>query len=675
MTETSAQGPTDGTSEGTSEGADRSGTGQGAGARRKPRWLRRLVIGMVLALLLLVIAGPPLASGFIRRQIEVRGSEFIDGAVTLDELTLSANGKARLEGLTVTDANGDVVVHLSSVKLDLGLRSLIRGRADVALLIEGAEIEIVRDAEGLWNFEELLGPDDTDVDDEPGGSEPLPREPLDIHGRLEIVDSTIIVRSPDTSLELRDLHFTIGLDGPDQETAVRFDATLMGKKGSAGVFHADVFVWPDAGPGLRIDDVSARDVDLAIVAEALLLVGSPLEEGSTLSGTADLVMRGRLADLDPETAFTLEVDGSVHALDITMVGEGSDPFTFQEDEATLEVRASGDGGGVEPRATARLNGRDGRVAAEIAWDGAAETGLVVALDIDALEASAGLTPYLARVHPAFASASAFKGANLGGVVSSRLEFRYDAPLPLASFAAGADDTSTDEWLSTEKWSGTGSLTVDEGLVQTSELFGKLLEVFGEPANPSFSLKPLGFAVDAGRITYTQPWSWTIQGTETQFVGSVGLDRSLDLNWVVPVTGALAEQNSVFEAVAGETFEVGVGGTLSSPKFDVAGALSTLAQNVGKQKFQDLLEKEVGSDAGMDAIRGILEGELGTVDDAAKRLIGASGNPDKLFKEANRLWDEGKKDDAAKIYRRIRKEFPFSPTYLLNKSKIKGRRNG
>ncbi len=669
MTETSAQGPTDGASEGISEGADRSGPDPGASARRKPRWLRRFVIGTALALLLLVVAGPPLASGFIRRQIEVRGSEFIAGAVTLDELTLSANGKARLEGLTVTDANGDVVVHLSSVKLDLGLRSLIRGRADVALLIEGAEIEIVRDAEGLWNFEELLEQDDTDSDAEPGDSEPLPGEPLDIHGRLEIVDSTIIVRSPDTSLELRDLHFTIGLDGPDQETAVRFDATLMGKNGSAGVFHADVFVWPEAGPGLRIDDVSARGVDLAVVAEALLLVGSPLEDGSTLSGTADLVMRGRLADLDPETAFTLEVDGSVHALDITMVGEGSDPFTFQEDEATLEVRANGDGAGAEPRATASLSGRDGRVAAEIVWDGAADTGLVAALDIDALEASAGLTPYLARVHPAFAGASAFKGANLGGVVSSRLEFRYDAPLPLASFAAGQDALSTD------KWSGTGSLTVDEGLVQTSELFGKLLEVFGEPANPSFSLKQLGFAVDAGRITYTQPWSWTIQGTETQFVGSVGLDRSLDLNWVVPVTGSLAEQNSVFEAVAGETFEVGVGGTLTSPKFDVAGALSTLGQKVGKQKLQDLLEKEIGSDAGMDAIRGILDGELGAVDDAAKRLIGASGDPNKLFKEANRLWDEGKKDDAAKIYRRIRKEFPFSPTYLLNKSKIKGRRNG
>ncbi|MEM1451518.1 MAG: hypothetical protein AAGI22_20555 [Planctomycetota bacterium] len=653
---------------------------------RRRRTGRRILLTLALLVVAVLAAGPPLASSWLRDQIELRGSERVDGTVTLAGLSISLNGKAVAEGLTVVDSAGDVVLHVPRATVDLGLRSILSGRKDIALLVEGAEVELVRDAEGSWNLQDILtggspaGESAPKPDRPKGERAPAPQEPPEIHGRLELVDATVVVRSPETALELRDVHFTVGLDGPGEETAVRLDATLFGGDGSVGTFYGDVAVWPDGGPGLRMDEVSVRGLELGAVEEAMKLVGAALPEGSSLAGEVDLVVGGSLADLDPSAPFEVAANGVARALDVALAREDAEPFELREDMATLELHASGDGGDAEPRATAKLRARNGRLAGGVAWDGAAESGLSVTLDVDAIEASAGFEPLLARVHPAFAGAQAFDGADLGGLVSSRVEMRYDAPLSLQALTSGDfefDDTAL---------AGTGSLSVDEGLVQTSAFFGEILRAFGEPTNPSFDLKPLGFALDGGRLAYSQPWTWTIEGTETRFVGTVGLDKTLDLAWEVPISGAIAQKNSFLRSLEGETFEVGLGGTLTSPSFDVAGALSSLARRAAERKLQseigrgtedlqDALEDAVGSEAGADAIRGILEGDAKAVDDAAKRLLGNDAEPADLLKEADRLWDAGKKQDAATIYRRIRKDFPLSPTYLFNKKKIKGRRNG
>ena len=46
--------------------------------------------------------------------------------------------------------------------------------------------------------------------------------------------------------------------------------------------------------------------------------------------------------------------------------------------------------------------------------------------VDGVEASAGLEPLLARVHPAFVGARAVAGANLDALVSSDVRIEYDA---------------------------------------------------------------------------------------------------------------------------------------------------------------------------------------------------------------------------------------------------------
>ncbi|MEM9801171.1 MAG: hypothetical protein AAGA20_12660 [Planctomycetota bacterium] len=648
------------------------------------RWLRRLLGGVLGLVVIALVAGPPLAGRWLRGEVERRAGNYVNGSVELERLSLALNGKAVLTGLTVKDRAGDVVASIPRARLDVGLRSLLTGKKDVALLVEGAQIDLARGEDGTWNVAELprdvprAEPPRREGDPGGGGAPrpPAPSSPPDVHGRLEIVDSTVVVRSPETALELRDVHFTIGLDGGDEDTAVRLDASVFGGEGSVGDLHADVSIWPEAGPGLRLVDVSARGVDLGMVAEALRLVGSPLEEGSELAGSVDVVVRGELADLSPDAAFTLEVDGSATALVMALANEGDELFRIDPTDGSVQLRAARDGVGSEPRASATLLAKDGKLAAAVTWDGAAERGLVVELDVDALDASAGLEPYLERVHPAFATANALEGASLGGLVTSHVTIEYDAPLPLATLTGGGLAE-----LPTEPFRGTGSLSVDEGLVRTSPFVSELLEAFGEPANPTFDLKPLGFAVDAGKISYTNPWTWTIEGTETRFVGSVGLDRTLDLKWVVPVTGGLAQQNRVFRTLEGETLEVGLGGTLTSPDLRIADVLSSFVETLTESKIEDEIRRGLedlgGGDAATDALQDILGGgdPAKALENAASGILGSDADAATLLKEADRLWNAGKRQEAAQVYRRIRKEFPLSPTYLINKSRIKGRRNG
>ncbi|MEM8710839.1 MAG: hypothetical protein AAGG01_07800, partial [Planctomycetota bacterium] len=535
-------------------------------------WLRRLGVVIFLGLVTALFLGPTLLGGWLRGEIERQATARVRGRVTVESVGLSLNGKATLREVVVEDEEGALVAQIPVVRVDVGMRSLLTGKKDVSAVIERPTLEVVRDEEGRWNLEDLVIPSEDpgdDADDDNEGSVPS----IGIEGRLEVVDATVSVRSPDTMLQLKSIDAGVGLDGPSRGVTIAADASIFGGEGSVGDFALRAVVWPKAGPGVRLDEISVKGLDLGVVQETMLLVGSPLEAGSRLEGTAAFSGTGSLADLSPDASFQLDVEGELLNLLVDVRSGGLKAIAFDDRKASLELRAERDAVGVEPRATALLRGRDDRLRADVAWDGAASTGLTVQIVVDGLASSAGLEPLLARVHPVFASAQAIEGAAVDATVTSEVEVTYAAPLPLATLSQGWSE------LPKEPFSGTGSLSVDEGLVAASPFFQEVLEAFGQPANPAFQLKPLGFAVQAGRIAYTNPWTWTIQGTETRFAGSVGLDASLDLRWVVPVTGGLARQNRVFESIEGETFEVGLGGSLTSPTFNVAGALTSLAKRV------------------------------------------------------------------------------------------------
>lgn len=622
----------------------------------RPRRGRRALGLLVAALALAVLVGPPLASAWLRAEIERRASDRIDGAVTLGGLALRWNGKVDLRDLRVVDGAGETVLLSPRGMIDVGLRSWITGRKDLAVHVYGSELDLVRDADGRWNVERLLagagggadpGADPGDGDRPPGERAPdAPRQrPLDLHGRIEFADTSVIVRSPESALQLTEVTFTIGLDGPEQSTAVRLEGQVFGGTGSVGDFYADLFLWPDAGPGLEIDRIDVTDLELGVCREAMRIAGVEADERLTLGGTGEVHVTGGADDLRADAPFSLEATAEVSGLEVEYPdGAGELRSVSEGDPVRLRVEVFGAGGGAPPAVAAVLEGRGGDLRADLAADPRPR----IDLRVDGAALDLTLAPLVARVHPGLPSPSR---ADLGSGSLGRL----DAAATLVGPEAGG-------WGDPAAWSGQGSLRLREVDLTRSPLVASLLDGLGASsllaaleaadleASREEATRPLDWSLSGGRITYDGPWTWTIADVETSLTGSVGLDRTLDLRWVIPMDGRLTGASAALRGLAGETLSVGLGGSLTRPELDPS-TLAELVERAAKGGIGRAIERELGLGGGAD------------------------GDPFRLLREADRRWAAGERAEAAALYRRIRDEFSLSPVYLLNRDRIKARRDG
>ncbi|MEE2939487.1 MAG: hypothetical protein VX460_03780 [Planctomycetota bacterium] len=623
-----------------------TGSGDGAGrevsaaAGRPRRLLVRLAAGLVLTSGALLVAAPGLISSWAQARLLTAIGGHIDGRASIADLRVGLNGKVRLSGFEVTDPAGQLVALVPEARFDLGIRSLLLGKRDIALRVSGAEVEFVQDEEGRWNVAKLLRADGAA---DPGEAaeeerEPLPETPPDLEGRLELLDATVTVRSPRSVLELRDVHLRIGLDGDAREFSVEGGARLAGGDGDAGTFLLDGALWPDARAGLRIDELSLRGLELGAVQEALRLVGRPLEEGSRLAGDLDLVAHGSFSGFDPAGRFGFEAELVGRGVDLAVVTGGDRAFAFDDPEPRASVAVQRALPAAQPTAILDLNARGGDVVVQGGWDGAAEPAISAAVSLRDVDASTGLDRWIARVHPALASATAIEGAAVEGLVSADVAVSYDGALTFEDLLGGAPDVDLD------LVAGAGDLSVAEGVVTSSPLFSELLTALGAPAVSGFDLAPLGFQLARGRIVYTRPWTWTISGTQTRFEGGVGLDGALALRWVVPVTAELAGRSDLLRDLAGETLVVPLDGTLEAPRLDLTSALGQVAA-------------------------GAIEGEARAFLD---ELFGGGADAATLLREADARWSAGSKAEAAGIYRRLRDEHPLTAAYVMNKKRIEAR---
>ena len=646
-------------------GSPAEGTSAPTPVSGRPRWGRRLTwLGLMLGAVLLL--GPPLAGRWLRVELERLASAEVQGEVTLEHLSLRLNGKVYLEGLRVVDERGDTVLFSPRGMIDVGLRAWLTGRRDLAVHVYGSELDLVQDGEGRWNVERLLAADDgggppskpsqepsqepRGESQPPAGDGPAPRRrPLDLHGRVEFAECTVTVRSPESALQLADVRFTIGLDGPEQSSAVRLEGHVFGGTGSVGDFYADLFLWPDAGPGLEVDRIDVTDLELGVVREAMRLVGVEADERLSFGGTADLHVEGGAEDLRADAPFAIEATAELQGLQVEYPdGAGELASIAEGDPVRLRVKVARLVDGDTPDLEGILEARDGEVRADFA----ADPEFRGELRLDGASLDTTLAPLVARLHPAAPQPSsvALTSGALGLV---------DATVSLGGASPG-------RWSDPSAWSGGGSLTLREVDLARSPLVTGLLDGLGAagllPAIDRAGVevtrvaatRPLNWSLANGRVTYPDPWTWTIAELETTFTGSVGLDRTVDLSWNVPVDAALAGSKDALRWLEGETLSVEVGGTLSRPTVDFDAAL------------KDLLGR---------ATTGGLEGGLGGLLERELGLGGGGASPAALLREADRLWSEGDRAGAAPIYRRIRDEFSLSPVYLLNRDRIKSRRNG
>ena len=271
----------------------------------------------------------------------------------------------------------------------------------------------------------------------------------------------------------------------------------------------------------------------------------------------------------------------------------------------------------------------------------------LSLDLKQFQVNAELGDLLSMLHPSFATLSTGKANHLGGVVECNLKLNYGQPLSLRDLASN--------WtaLDPRQIKGDVFFQIEQAVLSGSPLFSEMLEQFGLTKDQELVLAPVRFHVDGGRLTYAEPWKWTLGGIKTLFTGSIGFDRTLDLRWGIPINRQLVKKYDFLEILQGESVEIPLTGTTSAPNLEWGGILQQLAQKAATKKLVE--------ETGLGGLGGLLGGKQGPQED-----------PQQLLTDADALWEQGKRRKAAKLYRRLEKEFKLTTVYLFNKDVIKKR---
>ncbi len=282
----------------------------------------------------------------------------------------------------------------------------------------------------------------------------------------------------------------------------------------------------------------------------------------------------------------------------------------------------------------------------------------LSLELADLGLHAEMQELLSFVHPAFTSI----GAKVGGAFAGRADGTFEVVLDTALVsqllagdlfggaalgdgapggAAGADLASA----LASGMSASGTFDMDDVVLSATDLLKDLLDRFDVSDSREIDFQPLSLVIDDGRLSYAAPWVWQFGTTQTNFTGSVGFDRTLDLAWNLPVTERLADKYRVLEPLLGDLISVPLTGTVDAPQLQWNQLLATLPA--------DIIEK---------AIRDPIDQIIGNTDE----------DPAELLRIADQLWIEGEVDQARQIYRRLEDEFKFTLVFLLNKKHIERR---
>ncbi len=204
-------------------------------AQLPPRRRRRLIVrlargaGLALAgLLLLVVAvvgALHSASGqeFIRKRVEARLSERMQGSAKIGRLGLKLFGSIELGGVVLSDAGGKPVVELDSLRVVPAWRELSGGHIVIdRVAVSGVRVSMQQDADGGSNLKRLFKP-----------SPPTPPDPNPKRRRIEVRELALSqigfsLEKPDGSkLAVDDLELDARIDATPVDKTVDLRVTRL----------------------------------------------------------------------------------------------------------------------------------------------------------------------------------------------------------------------------------------------------------------------------------------------------------------------------------------------------------------------------------------------------------------------------------------------------------------
>ena len=533
----------------------------------------------------------------------------LDAKGTLSDLSDPSKMRADLE-LGMTGELGRILADLGLEPLDSGRKT--NGRLEGSLEVQGDQ--------GSLKVTSRTTISDFRLEVAPAGEESQPKTPL-------VIEEDSIVLAGD-----------IGLQGAD----LRIEKlTLESAIVRGGIQGNMLHLWKESEEDQTQPVFEGLRGEFAYVPDRLGAVLAPWLPG-TLTGSEEqrvtFQLDGRVAELDAASLLASSTGSAQVGIgrfvrpDVDLSGQIGIDMVNGETRFDSDLQANG--GTLDVQGVLDLSAADDST-----------PGSRLSVKANGCRANPALAPLFSLIHPAFASAELAQG-QLEGVVDLTLDLAYDGPLTLDQLEAGWKD------LPKEPIRGSGSFALNSASLRGSPLL-ELLQEFGVDASKSLDLKPIVFSIERGRVSYDNPWTWTLSGVETTFTGSIGLDQTLDLGWNVPITAKLVERYGFLGALQGQSIRVPLRGTVKRPKLELDDLLKDLAAQAAKQ--------ELGSRLGLG---GSGSGGGGKTD--------RSDDPAALLEQADQLWSSGKKSEAATIYKRIRDEFKLSLVYLTNKDRIKDR---
>ncbi len=675
----------------------------GPAQERRRRLWPKIVLGLVVLLAVLVAIAPFVAAAIAKPRIETELERSLAVDATLEELSIGWTGKVRAGRLSLKDLSGEPLLAIETLDLGIAPLAALAGRIDGGGRARGVELHLRRDAQGRWNVQDLpRAPRETP----PGTPRPpgQPRELPEVAFDLALEASRIFVHDASAGT------FTLGLlkgrlsvPALDRELELELDSPLVtpdGREGRIGLRGAVLVVRegrldPSAPTGKLELEIERLPLDLA---ESLGFLPPSIEQLAGLLGGSLRV------ELDAPVAATQRARASGRFVATTFdlvlapTGEGA-PFALHQDEVgidlaldgplatgdldaqlagmegTLDLRLSpletagialeGDlslalsGGRATLQGDLGLNGGKAELTGDLGLTARTEGPSTLALKVDGARARGELGPLLGHVHPVFAGLAKADSGLLTGVITSELSLALPTSALLDRIELG------EEGFDPKELSGRGSFGLRGVKIEGAPLYDQLLALLGKEDQRDLTLEPVGFGIDAGRLTYDQPWTWTIAGTQTSFGGSIGLDGTLALAWAVPLDAGFVKEQGLPEELAGRTLTLPLSGTIDDPRLEWKGALDELARGAVQEELASRVD-EVKRD-----LEEMLGDEIGTdVGD----LLGDKGaeDPEALLSRADALWAQGKQDEARPLYKRLREEHKLTPTYLLNRDRIKER---
>lgn len=311
--------------------------------------MRKLVIGIgiaVIAVIVLLVAGAALLNvNRFRPKIQAELQSKLGRQVTLGELHLHLIPLSiKVDGLSIAESPAFPSQHpfatAQEVYASAGLLSLLRGNPQIdELKLTQPHIELIRNAQGVWNFSTLGSSSTPTPSAASGPSSSSSREQQSLTlDRLRVTNGQIAVtdlkaNSPRTVYN--DIDVTLANFAPnkafDLDAAIHFPGQgkeQLSFKGKAGPFGSNAQQIPVDGQ-LSIDQVALAGVNSVAagtippntdaVATGSATIGS---QGGTIvaKGTLNLnnaVVQGKKVDAPIDTQYDLKVDQATNQIAVT----------------------------------------------------------------------------------------------------------------------------------------------------------------------------------------------------------------------------------------------------------------------------------------------------------------------------------------------------------------------